>query len=283
MMRRILIALTALMMLGGVAGVARAQSDSAAVSSASHKDTPGNGGNCGDTIDNDNDGYTDAADPGCDQPGCQPSGVQPKKCQEDTDNQPVDDCADGLDNDHDGYTDAADPDCQEGGSGDEVNDDSTPDDCADGLDNEGDGYTDAADPDCQEGGSGDEVNDDSTTPDDCADGLDNDGDGLIDAADPDCQDGGSGNEDTDNTPPPAVNKCTAGTHDPGILTPDTLGQTLFDAGLNFSPLFEDPEADGPLSGAIYDGGNGTPLEPVTDEVSCVVDLLFDGAALGADL
>jgi hypothetical protein len=246
MMRRILIALTALMMLGGVAGVARAQSDSAAVSSASHKDTPGNGGNCGDTIDNDNDGYTDAADPGCDQPGCEPSGVQPKKCQEDTDNQPVDDCADGLDNDHDGYTDAADPDCQEGGSGDEVNDD-------------------------------------STTPDDCADGLDNDGDGLIDANDPDCQDGGSGNEDTDNTPPPAVNKCTAGTHDPGILTPDTLGQTLFDAGLNFSPLFEDPEADGPLSGAIYDGGNGTPLEPVTDEVSCVVDLLFDGAALGADL
>jgi hypothetical protein len=182
MMRRLLIALMALVMIGGVAGVAMAQNDSSA---AKPGDVPGNGGNCGDGIDNDGDELIDAADPGCDQPGCEPSGIQPKKCQEDTDSVPVDDCEDGLDNEPDGFTDAEDPDCQEGGSGDETNDDSPLDDCEDGLDNEPDGFTDAEDPDCQEGGSGDETNDDSPGVPTCTTRgllgiIDNPGDGVDD-------------------------------------------------------------------------------------------------------
>ena len=75
----------------------------------------------------------------------------------------------------------------------------------------------------------------------------------------------------------------AGTNDPGLITEDTLGQTLWDAGLQLSPLTEDPEGDGPLSGALRDAGAGQPYEVITDELGCAIDLLFDGAALGADL
>ena len=83
-------------------------------------------------------------------------------------------------------------------------------------------------------------------------------------------------------PPPAADPCTAAAGDPGLLTENTLGQELWDAGLQIPPLTEDPDADGPLSGAIYDGGNGTGLEPVTDEVACVVDFLID-QSVGFDL
>ena len=106
---------------------------------------------------------------------------------------------------------------------------------------------------------------------------------------PQCQDDGNGGTTTGGSTTggtttgtaPAGN-CTAGAGDPGLLTDDTLGQTLYDGGLNVSPLFEDPEANGPISGAVYDGGNGTPLEPVTDEVACAVDLLIDEST-GGDL
>ena len=85
-------------------------------------------------------------------------------------------------------------------------------------------------------------------------------------------------------PPPPIpaDPCTAAAGDPGLLTDDTLGQTLWDAGLQIPPLTEDPDANGPLSGAIYDGGNGSGLEPVTDEVACLVDLLIDEST-GIDL
>ena len=101
----------------------------------------------------------------------------------------------------------------------------------------------------------------------------------------DCPPGHNGGGNGGGPPAPApADPCTAEAGDPGILTEDTLAQTLYDAGLSaLSPLVEDPDADGPISGAIYDAGNGTALEPLTDEVACLVDLLIDPAALGFDL
>ena len=89
---------------------------------------------------------------------------------------------------------------------------------------------------------------------------------------------------SDDTGGGEENLCTAAADDPGLpLTEDTLGQTLWDSGLDaLSPLTEDPERNGALSGPIGDAGTGTPLEPVTDEVSCAVDLLID-ESLGGDL
>jgi protein phosphatase len=52
---------------------------------------------CGDSLDNDGDGYIDMADPGCSRPG------------DDEANHPQ--CFDGIDNDGDGLIDMADPDC----------------------------------------------------------------------------------------------------------------------------------------------------------------------------
>ena len=54
------------------------------------------------------------------------------------------------------------------------------------------------------------------------------------------------------------------------MTPEQLLEAALDGKLDI---------DG---GAIGDGGTGTPLEPVTDEVACAVDLLID-EELGGDL
>ncbi len=121
----------------------------------------------------------------------------------------------------------------------------------------------------------------------CTDGTVSDGNGGCVPAPAECgagevSDGNGGCVPDTGGEPTAADVCTAANNDPGLLTDDTLGQTLYDSGLNVSPLFEDPDADGPLSGAIYDGGTDTPLEPVTDEVGCAVDLLIDQST-GADL
>ena len=323
MMRRLLIALTALVLIGGVAGGAMAQNDAKAGSSTTAETTNHNRGNCGDGIDNDGDHLIDAADPGCQKPGCEPSGNQPKKCQEDSDNVP-DPCADrGGDSDGDGICDDDEDACADLGGdvdGDGVcgDDDNCPTTSnSDQADTDDDGIGDACDPACDDLGG--DVDGDGVcgNTDNCAntynpDQADTDDDGIGDACDPACDDLGGdvdgdgvcGNTDNcantynpdqadtdddgigdacDPVEPP-VNQCTAGTHDPGILTPDTLAQTLFDAGLSaLAPLTEDPEADGVLSKPIYDGGNGTPLEPLTDEVSCLVDLLLESPTLPLDL
>ena len=129
------------------------------------------------------------------------------------------------------------------------------------------GHPGANAPQCQGDGDADGTDADGTD----ADGTDADGTDA-DGTDAD-------GTDADGT---TAGNCTAGAGDPGLLTDDTLGQTVYDGGLNVSPLFEDPEANGPISGAVYDGGNGTPLEPVTDEVACAVDLLIDEST-GGDL
>lgn len=92
---------------------------------------------CSDNVDNDSNGKTDCADPGCRQfPFC-------KETSEDR-------CADEVDNDKDGKIDCLDPDCcifahcalePRCGEG-------TPAACTDGLDNNSNGLTDCADFGC---------------------------------------------------------------------------------------------------------------------------------------
>lgn len=180
-------------------------------------------------------------------------------------------CSDGRDNDGDGRTDhpddsgceTPDDDDERPGDGDNGDDTEGPQGdatCDDGVDNDGDGFVDGEDPDCNEGAQDGAF---------CDDGVDNDGDGDIDGADSDCP---------EDEPDP----CTADAGDPGILTDDTLGQTAWDGGLQAPPLTEDPDADGLVTGPVHDGGDGTPLEPVTDEASCAGDLLVDQEASPVD-
>jgi hypothetical protein len=68
--------------------------------------------------------------------------------------------------------------------------------------------------------------------------------------------------------------------DAGLLLPDTIGQTLWDNGLQIPPLTEDPNRDGLLSGPL--GGIEKDALGLPPEISCLVDLLVDGS-LGIDL
>ena len=184
---------------------------------------------------------------------CVPQATHP--CTEGPQGDPS--CSDGIDNDRDTAVDNLDPDCKEDAS--QGPNAAT---CHDGLDNDRDGLIDGADPDCQtpEGPPGNPT---------CSDGIDNDGDGLIDADDPGCQ-------------PP--DPCTAAAGDPGLLTDDTLGQTLWDSGLMIPPLTEDPDRDGAITGPLGDAfqppdGPLAALEPLGDEATCAGDLALDQDAL----
>lgn len=232
---------------------------------------------CADGIDNDGDGLMDAGDPDC-APGSGAGGEQ---------NRPA--CDDGRDNDGDGLVDLADPGCRDQrdqseqlGCSDGIDNDgdgrvdhpadpgcSSPEDdseggeprgesCADGIDNDRDGLVDGADPDCHE----------PTPPAACSDGIDNDGDGKVDAEDPGC----SSPDDNDETDPPAPDPCTAPAGDPGLLGNGTVAQQAYDSVLNQLPILEDPDANGPISGPVHAAGNGTPLEVLTDEGSCLLSL-----------
>jgi phosphatidylserine/phosphatidylglycerophosphate/cardiolipin synthase-like enzyme len=82
---------------------------------------------CTDGIDNDFDGFVDAADSGCDP------------TRETTEEE----CTNGVDDDGDGFTDAADWNCSAWWP-----DESSIPACNDGLDQDGDGFIDADDFDC---------------------------------------------------------------------------------------------------------------------------------------
>ena len=235
-------------------------------------------GNCSDGIDNDGDGLVDGDDPDCQVPPTQEGPPGDATCSDGIDNDqdgaidgadsdcqtppttegpPGDEtCSDGIDNDQDGAIDGADSDCVPGPTTEGPPGDPT---CSDTIDNDQDGATDGADSDCQtppttEGPPGDPT---------CTDGIDNDQDGATDSADSGCQ-----------TPP--VEKCTADAGDPGLLTGNTLGQEIWDGGGDaLSPLTENPEHNGVISGPLNDALNDTPLEVVGDEASCALDLLLD--------
>ncbi|MCB9737729.1 MAG: hypothetical protein H6747_00560 [Deltaproteobacteria bacterium] len=122
---------------------------------------------CGDGLDNDGDGFADAADEGCDDANDDNEANAELAAQ----------CTDSLDNDGDGKIDALDPGCA-----------ATPtvDTCRDGIDNDGDGLTDfPADPGCTAFAGASERLDQPS----CADGIDNDADGFTDFPDDaDCND-----------------------------------------------------------------------------------------------
>jgi hypothetical protein len=143
---------------------------------------------CTDGIDNDGDGQTDSADPGCtdsdhdivDDPSERVLGSDPNDFNSVPEDSRVDavlvslgfitfQCNDGLDNDLDGLIDDRDPGCAP-------------------FDTDGDGYGDV-----DEKTYGSDPNDATSGPEDdrvdpalCADGVDNDHDGLTDIDDSGC-------------------------------------------------------------------------------------------------
>jgi hypothetical protein len=132
---------------------------------------------CDDGLDNDADGYSDVADPGCAGPA-------------DQNERGTAACDDGVDNDNDLLADEPlDPGCA--GPADPTEQGSTT--CDDGLDNDGDGQADfPRDPGCSGHADGSER---GTTA--CDDGVDNDGDGSADhPADGGCRTPADPNETT---------------------------------------------------------------------------------------
>jgi hypothetical protein len=126
---------------------------------------------CQDGQDNDNDGYTDSADPDCDGGAALEVGTGTAVCN------------DGVDNDGDGRTDWEDDDCLDARSLSELPG------CEDGVDNDGDGWIDAGDPDCATGGP-----ESGRSGSGCNNGADDDEDGRTDALDAQCTSAG-GSED----------------------------------------------------------------------------------------
>ena len=154
-------------------------------------------GSCHDGSDNDGDGRTDLADPGCAH-------------HADPDERGITACDDGLDNDLDGWADAADSECTDPADTDEGSAGGGLVGCDDGLDNDADGQSDSADPGCADRSDPDER---GTTA--CDDGADNDGDLRSDyPADPGC----TGPADTDEAGPSA---CADGIDNDGDLAADT--------------------------------------------------------------
>ncbi len=90
---------------------------------------------CDDGIDNDGDGFMDAADPGCSGPS------------DPTETDPALVCDDGADNDSDSLIDAADPGCA--GPTDSTETNATVA-CDDGVDNNNNALVDTADPGCSD-------------------------------------------------------------------------------------------------------------------------------------
>ena len=102
---------------------------------------------CEDGQDNDGDGLTDLADPGCSS----------ASDNDESETSVLAMCEDGLDNDGDGLTDLADPGCSTASDNDE-SETSVLAICEDGLDNDGDGLTDLDDPGCSTASDNDETN-----------------------------------------------------------------------------------------------------------------------------
>ncbi len=129
---------------------------------------------CGNGMDDDDDGVADCADPDCANKSCgmgQACIAEACTCRGGSTETR---CGDGLDDDCDGVVDCADSDCSAAPLC------AAETSCSDGTDEDEDGLVDCADPGCVGMGACEafEVT--------CTGGLDEDGDGWVDCADPDC-------------------------------------------------------------------------------------------------
>ena len=185
-----------------------------------------NGAQCADGIDNDEDGLSDRADPGCwtnsqDSNSFDPTldneGAATSQCQDGKDNDrdgladltdpgcssPQDNneadgtsqCQNGIDDDRDGLADLVDPGCASPQDNNEADGTSA---CQDGKDNDNDGLTDLTDPGCSTPQDNNEADGTSA----CQDGKDNDRDGLVDMEDPGCSTPQDKNEGDEAAPTP---------------------------------------------------------------------------------
>ncbi len=196
------------------------------------------GAQCGDGLDNDGDGKTDRADPGCDD--------QLDMVEGDAELGAL--CSDNLDNDGDGHIDALDPGCA-----------ATPtvDACRNGIDDDGDGKTDFPDdPGCIGFGGTSEAMDASS----CGDGLDNDGDGKTDF--PDDSDCASASADSERqaTADSAIGPCNDG------LDNDGDGKTDFPDDGDCAAARDGGELRLPCADGVDNDGDG---KTDLDDEACI--------------
>lgn len=217
---------------------------------------------CEDDIDNDNDGFTDSADPAC-AAGNDLESEDPETA-----------CDNGLDDDNDGLTDFPDdPGCDSADDDDEFG--SGLPDCNDGRDNDSDGFTDyPTDPGCLTPLQDNEMDDCPSGPNcpECGDGMDNDFDNQTDFAggDTDC-DSASDDSELDIQP----NACGNGTSVQPLPASGMVQGTLGTGISNLMPV-QCPGAVGTGTEAAYiiTVAEAETIVATTDDPATTVDTVL---------
>ncbi|MBI4173916.1 MAG: VWA domain-containing protein [Candidatus Aenigmarchaeota archaeon] len=158
---------------------------------------------CQDAVDNDNDGLTDANDPGC---WSNPADRSTYNAAGDNESAATSQCQNGIDDDSDSKTDLADPGCS---SAQDYTEADSATQCLDSVDNDADNLTDARDPGCwndvnNPASYNQSLNNESRATAQCQNGLDDDNDGRTDQQDPGCSSG------TDNSEADHAKQCADG-------------------------------------------------------------------------
>jgi hypothetical protein len=252
-------------------------------------ENPLSGGICGNCLDDDGDGWSDADDPDC--AGDEPTESTTKYCIGENGFAAACECSDGIDNDGDDLIDGQDSDCS--GPDDEIE---GGDPCVDGEDNDGDGWIDGDDTECDNGSGREEGLDAAEFS--CSNGVDDDLDGWIDSADPGC---GTGTDLEDDGLSGSV--CNDGIDQDGHGDADALDPHCAANGADHDA--EEPVYKSQCLNELDDDGDGyidandpgcevepywdeaaTPLEgfltECTDEIDNDGDTFTDAADLGCE-